>query len=519
VTTSTAPFDRFGSRILATLGPASESEEMIEALARAGASAFRLNFSHGEHAQKALLIERVRAVAARLGRPLALLADLCGPKLRTGATADGAPIDFPRGSVAVITPSETKSTPGRIAIDYPRLAQDATVGSRILFDDGLLEARVDAIEGVDVRATFVVGGALGPRKGLNLPGVRLQIPAITAKDQADLTFSLEHGVDIVAQSFVRDASDVVDLKRRIGQCGANVPVIAKIEKPEAVEQIENILDVADGVMVARGDLGVEMAPERVPIVQKRVILAARRKSRLVVTATQMLDSMERNPRPTRAEASDVANAIFDGTDVVMLSGETAKGRYPVEAVRTMAQIALISEGSPEFRRAMDSNRILEGGGVAHATVRAAIVAAEELGARAVVPFTASGWTAFLVAGMRPKTPVVACTYNPTAYHRLALCWGVTPVLISRAKNIDDLYVVGMERLLQSGLAAQDDLVVVLTGSVVRGSGANTIKIHRVGTADLTDDPETRRRLRALVAPESEDGGTPYGGGAPAPEPS
>jgi pyruvate kinase len=505
-------FDRFGTRILATLGPASESEAMIEALARAGASAFRLNFSHGDHDSKRPLVERVRRVAKKLERPLALLGDLCGPKLRTGVSATGEPVEFPTGTTVVITAAAPRTETGRIAVDYRDLARDVKVGDRVLFDDGLLEAVVEGVDGDDIRARMLVGGPLGSRKGLNLPGTRLPIPAVTAKDHADLLFCIEQGIDLVALSFVRDASDVVDLKRRIGQCGANVPVIAKIEKPEAVERLEEILDVADGVMVARGDLGVEISPERVPVIQKQVIQAARRKSRLVITATQMLDSMERNPRPTRAEASDVANAIFDGTDAVMLSGETAKGKYPVEAVRTMAEIAAIAEGSDEFRRAMDRYHLPEGTGVAHAAVRAAAVAAEELRARAIVPFTASGWTAFLMAGMRPRTPVVACTYNASAYHRLALCWGVTPVLISRAKDIDDLYVVGMERLLHAGLVSEGDLVVVITGSVVRGSGANTIKIHRVGTADLTDDPDTRRRLRALVMPEGDDGTDPGDGG-------
>jgi pyruvate kinase len=503
-------FDRFGTRILATLGPASETPEMIEALARAGASAFRLNFSHGTLDEKAKLVERVRAVSAKLERPLALLGDLCGPKLRTRETLGGLPISFPDGEKVLITAHAEKTETGKIAVDYPRLAEEVKPGDRILFDDGLLEARVEAIEGDEVRAVMVFGGNLASRKGLNLPGVRLSIPAVTPKDQIDLQFCIEHGVDLVALSFVRDAADVFDLKRRIGQCGANLPVIAKIEKPEAVANLEEILDVADGVMVARGDLGVELSPERVPVVQKQVIQAARRKSRLVVTATQMLDSMQRNPRPTRAEASDVANAIFDGTDVVMLSGETAAGRFPVESVRTMAEIAVIAEGSDEYRRAMDRYHLPEGVGVAHATVRAACVAAEELKARALVPFTASGWTAFLVAGMRPRTPVVACTYNASAYHRLALCWGVTPVMISRAKDIDDLYVVGMGRLLQAGLVDEGEIVVVLTGSVVRGSGANTIKIHRVGTADLSDDPETRRRLRALVDSGADDAPPAYG---------
>jgi pyruvate kinase len=334
--------------------------------------------------------------------------------------------------------------------------------------------------------------------------VALSIPTITAKDVEDLDFMIDEGVDMIAMSFVRDASDIVDLKRRISERGAGIPVIAKIEKPEAVEHIEAILDVADAIMVARGDLGVELRPERVPVVQKELIAAARRKSRLVITATQMLESMTRNPRPTRAEASDVANAIFDGTDVVMLSAETATGSFPVESVRTMADIARIVEASEGYERAMTQFHLPEGQGVVHAAVRASCVAAEEVGARAIIPFTASGWTAFLVAAMRTRTPVVACTYNASTYHRLALCFGVTPVLIPQARDIDDLYVIGLQKLLGARVLSPGDLVVVLTGSVVRGSGANTIKIHRVGTADLSDDPETRRRLRSLISQSPDE---------------
>ncbi len=477
---------------------------MIEALARAGASAFRLNFSHGAHEAKHELVERVREVSRRIERPLTIVGDLCGPKLRTRDVLDGNPVEVVAGQSVIITSRAEFSRPGVIAVDYTHLAEDVQPGNRVLIDDGSLELVVERIEGGDVHATVKFGGQLLSRKGLNLPEVRLSIPSITPKDHVDLQFIVEHGIDMVALSFVRDASDVVDLKRLITERGASIPVIAKIEKPDAVDNIEQILDVSDGIMVARGDLGVEMSPERVPVVQKQVIAAARRKSRLVITATQMLESMTRNPRPTRAEASDVANAIFDGSDVVMLSAETATGKFPVETVRTMAEIALIAEQSEHFSREMTRFHLPEGQGVVHAAVRASCVAAEEVGARAIVPFTASGWTAFLVAGMRPRTPVVACTYNLSAYHRLALCWGVTPVLMPRARDIDDLYVIGIQRLLAAGFVEAGDVVVVLTGSVVRGSGANTIKIHRVGTADLSDDPETRRRLRALIGEYGRD---------------
>ncbi len=488
-----------GTRILATLGPASNTRERIAALAEAGASAFRLNFSHGTHEQKREMIALVRDVSRTSGRPLAILGDLCGPKLRTRECEGGIPLTLVTGQDIVITAADGPCSGARITVDYAHLASDVHPGDRILFDDGLIACEVTGVEGADVHAKVLNGGPLSSRKGINLPGVRLSIPPFTERDALDLDFMMDAGVDLVALSFVREAADVVDLKRRISERGANIPVIAKIEKPEAVERIEDILDVADGIMVARGDLGVEMSPEQVPVVQKQIIAAARRKSRLVITATQMLDSMTRNPRPTRAEASDVANAIFDGTDAVMLSAETASGNFPVESVSTMAEIARISENSEVFHKVSQGFHLPEGQGILHAAVRAACVAAEEVNARAIVPFTASGWTAFLVAGLRPRIPVIACTYNPSAYQRLALCFGVTPVMTERGKDIDDLYVLGMRHLLDENHVAPGDIVIVVTGSVVRGSGANTIKIHRVGTADLSDDPETRRRLRELVA--------------------
>jgi pyruvate kinase len=499
-----ASFDRPGTRILATLGPASAEREVVEAMVEAGATAFRLNFSHGTSEEKREKIALVRAISAAREEPLAIVGDLSGPKLRTKDSADGAPLRLDAGMEIVITPDAGASSGTVVAVDYLGLPEDVRPGDRILFDDGSIAVTVDRISGRDVHAVVKNGGLLLARKGLNLPGVRLSIPPITPKDTEDLAVMIDAGVDMIAMSFVRDAADIIDLKRRISERGAGIPVIAKIEKPEAVSHIGPILDVADGIMVARGDLGVEMSPEQVPVVQKQLIAAARKKSRLVITATQMLESMRSNPRPTRAEASDVANAIFDGTDVLMLSAETATGQYPVDAVRTMADIARIVELSESYGRAMEPFHLPPGQGVVHAAVRASCVAAEEVGARAIVPFTASGWTAFLVAAMRPKAPVIACTYNESTYHRLALCFGVTPVLISQARDIDDLYVVGMQKLLLSQLLDPGDVVVVLTGSVVRGSGANTVKIHRVGTADLSDDPETRRRLRSLIKQTTEE---------------
>jgi pyruvate kinase len=348
------------------------------------------------------------------------------------------------------------------------------------------------------------GGPLSSHKGINIPGVRVSLPSITAKDEADLAFALEHGVDWIAMSFVHEARDVVDLKRRIAQAeraaARTTPVIAKIENPLAVEKLNEILEVSDGIMVARGDLGVELGPEELPVVQKRIIVTARRRWKLVITATQMLDSMTHHPGPTRAEASDVANAIFDGTDVVMLSQETAVGEFPVRAVETMRNIALFAERSALFRQHMEHFQRPVSEGVAHAAIRAACVAAEEVRARAVVAFSTSGWTARSVSSWRPDTGVYALTHLEDTWQRLALCWGLRPFLIPRAETLDEEYVLGMATLLRAGALRLRDLVVVLSGSLLRGSGANTIRIYRVGTGELTDDPATREKLEHLSSP-------------------
>ncbi len=510
---TTDPYLHPATRILATLGPSSWTPPAIRALALAGASAFRLNFSHGDHEILREVITNVRAVSWDLGRPIAILGDLCGPKLRTGVVRGGGTVHLVEGEEVIVAPGEPTTTARRIGVNHAGLSDDVKVGDRLLLDDGKLRLEVVRRSGKDLVALVKHGGELSSHKGLNVPGVRVSIPAITPKDERDLEFALQHGVDWIALSFVQEARDVVDLKRRIAMAPSakarTTPVIAKIEKPLAIENLDPILEVSDGIMVARGDLGVELGPEELPMVQKRLILTARRRSKLVITATQMLDSMTHHPSPTRAEASDVANAIFDGTDVVMLSQETAVGEFPVLTVETMRSIAMHAEESELYRQHMEHFQRPISEGVAQAAIRAACVAAEEVSARAVIPFSTSGWTAYCVSAWRPHTSIYACTHLEETYNRLALCWGLRPILVPSAETLDELYVVGVATLLRLKALDPGDIAVVLTGSVLRGHGANTIKIYRVGTPDLTDDPATREKLERLTPgariPAEDDG--------------
>ena len=490
------------TRILATLGPSSFSEAMIEALVRAGATAFRLNFSHGGHDDLAEAIEGVRRTSDRLGVPLSLLADLSGPKLRTGDldTPQGQPLILATGQRVLLSSKLPATGPAGIRVSQAVMDSELVEGTRILLDDGKLELAVTHRDDDGVWATVIFGGPLSRQKGINIPGVRLAIPAITEKDRLDLGFALDHGVDFVALSFVQSARDVVELKRLIAERGCDTPVISKIEKPIAVQELDSILEVSDGMMVARGDLGVEMGPEALPIVQKEIIELARRKGKIVITATQMLESMTHAPRPTRAEASDVANAIMDGSDAVMLSGETAVGDFPVETVATMKRIAASVEGSRLYRdRQSLFGRPEADHGVALSAVQAACVAAEQLGARALMLYTSSGWTAFACSAWRPETELLACTTKRSTYQRFGLCWGLlNPVVIPPANDINELYLIGMQALISAGHLRGGDLVVVLSGSVVFGRGANTIRISRVGSGDLSDDERSRKLLQRLV---------------------
>jgi pyruvate kinase len=456
---------------------------MIERLILAGMDVARLNFSHGTHADHAGRIATLRETARRLGRPLAILQDLQGPKIRTGKLVDGKPVQLrPGEQLTITTREEVIGTSEIVSTTYDALVRDVKAGDRLLISDGLIELRVLATSGDEVRTEVVFGGELRESQGINLPGVAVSAPALTEKDVEDLEFGLEHGVDYVALSFVRRAADLHDAKRRIAEADKQTPVIAKIEKPEALAEIAAILAACDGVMVARGDLGVEMPPEQVPVVQKQLIEAANAAGLPVITATQMLDSMIRNPRPTRAETSDVANAIIDGTDAVMLSGETATGSFPIEAVEMMARIAEVAEASGRHGDHMAASvwKIIRQPGVADAISAAACAIVNSLPTRAIVAFTQSGSTARLVSQLRPKAPILAFTPSEEVYQRLSLIWGVTPVRSAFVERLDDLAAHVSQALLEGGLAVPGDNVVITGGHPLAARGnTNFVKVLRI----------------------------------------
>ena len=466
------------AKIVATIGPASREPLMLLALLEAGMDAARLNFSHGEHHEHARVIRDLRRLTTLRERSLTILADLPGPKIRTGKLEGGKPIVLEASQRVTLTGEQVVGNRQRLSISYPRLAQDVKAGNRILLADGLIELHVLERKGKNVICRVQNGGELGERKGVNLPGAKLRISSVTARDREHVRFALKHGVNFVAQSFVRSADDVRQLKQLIRRLGYDTPVIAKIEKPEALEQLEEILEVADGVMVARGDLGVEMNPEQVPVAQKRIIALANDRRKPVITATQMLESMIQNPRPTRAEASDVANAIFDGTDAVMLSGESASGRYPREAVAMMARIIEQAEtAAPQLQRRRRGKP-----DVAETIAESVAVAADHLQLKAIAVFTESGSTARLVSKARPAAPIVAFCPNRGVRRRLALLWGVLPRRINRLRLVDELFSEAARRLRQEKMVEKGDTIAVVAGTPLGTRGTtNMLKFHVVGS--------------------------------------
>ena len=467
------------AKIVGTIGPTSCTEEPLAAILRAGLDTARLNMAHGTYDQHAAVVADVRRLAREMGRAVAILLDLQGPKIRTGSLAGGGPVALVEGAPFTIT---TRPVPGdahAVCTTYAPLPRDVTVGDTILLADGLLELQVLDTTATDVRCRVVHGGFLHEHKGINLPGVCISAPALTPKDEADLAFGIAQGVDYIALSFVRQATDVLQAKALLAQRGAAIPVIAKLEKPEALEHLDEILAVADGVMIARGDLGVESPLEGVPLIQKDIILRANRAGVLVITATQMLESMIAHPRPTRAEASDVANAVLDGTDAVMLSQETAMGQYPVAAVETMARIVV--EAERESRRPVHAlDQVQEH---APALARAAAALAAHTPVRAVVVFTQSGFSARLVSKERPAVPILAFTPDRSVYDQLALWWGVTPILCEFRPTTDEQLTALQDALLRGGHAVCGETVVIM-GSlpVLEGGRTNFLKLHRIDDA-------------------------------------
>ena len=466
------------SKIVCTIGPATRSPRMIRKLIAAGMDVARLNFSHGTHQEHAQSIVMLRDAATEYKKPLAILADLQGPKIRTGALAGGGTVLLRAGQKFVVTVAKVLGDSTRVNTTFQTLPREVKSGDRILLSDGLIELRVEKTTRSEVICQVVNGGVLGEHKGINLPGVKLHVPAITEKDRVDLRFALAHGADYIAASFVRRAEDVHLAKELVRRVKKDTPVIVKLEKPEAIDNLEQILPVSDGVMVARGDLGVEMNPEQVPVVQKNIIARAREFRRPVITATQMLESMTENPRPTRAEASDVANAIFDGTDAVMLSAETATGKYPVEAVSMMARIIAAAESSiHEFPRPAVQERLK----VAETVAELVCHASRELHMKLIAVFTHSGFTARLISRYRPLVPIVAFSPEVETRRRMALLWGVTPRSIVDIKKIDALPGLAEKRLLEERLVRKGDVIGIVAGTPmgVRGT-TNIMKFHVIG---------------------------------------
>lgn len=460
------------TKIVATIGPSSETPERLRALVAAGMNAARLNFSHGTHEEHAEVVRRIREVESESGHPVALIADLQGPKLRIGDLDE--PVVLTRGQRIVVSPEEGCSD-GELPIAPAVIGDVLEPGHDVLIDDGLVRLHVEEVEQGRATCQVVVGGRVSSHKGVNLPGVPIPIPSITRKDASDLDFALSLGVDFVALSFVRSPADVRDLKSLIEQAGSHAHVIAKIEKAEAIDVLDDVLAETDAVMVARGDLGVEIGAASVPLLQKRIIQKALERGKPVITATQMLESMVSSPEPTRAEASDVANAVLDGTSAVMLSGETAVGEYPVEAVAYMDRIARAVEPSMGYRHEIPE--AAQNPTIGGAMSNAACDVAEALRAKAILVPTFSGATASAVARLRPRRPIVALTHVDWAQRQMALEWGVTPLHIPEAPDVEELWDVSVSAAREAGLIEPGDRVVITAGTAVNIPGStNVIKV-------------------------------------------
>ncbi len=480
------------AKIICTIGPASNSEAAMRDLMRLGMDVARLNFSHGSHAEHARNIARLRRVAKKEQRTVCILQDLQGPKIRTGRLRGHTPIQLETGSPITLTPAEVVGTQQTISTSFPGLAAEVEPGSKILLSDGLIELRVETIRGDDVECEVINGGLLGEHQGINLPGAVVGLPSLTDKDRVDLEFGLKHGVDMVALSFVRSAADVRALKDLIRDLGGNAQIVAKLEKPQAIDDLNDILEVADAVMVARGDLGVELPPEKVPVIQKQVIRRAAEFRKPVITATQMLESMIENPRPTRAEASDVANAIFDGTDAVMLSAETATGKYAREAVAIMSRIIVEAERNTEsggIGRRRNHHRL----SIAETICESIAHAAEDLDMAAIAVFTESGNTARQISKHRAKAEIFAFSQSPAVCNRMNLLWGVRPVQHLQARSAEHMVDIAERELLRRGKVKSGDVMGVVAGTRLASGSTNFMRLHVVG-----DDSSTiagRRRKR------------------------
>jgi pyruvate kinase len=463
------------TKIVCTIGPATDSPDMIRRLMEAGMNVARLNFSHGTREQHARAISLIREISARLRLPVAILQDLSGPKIRIGSMASGSAAALTGGTTFELVAEEIPGDEHRVSVTYfTALAEKLKPGDRVFLADGSIQLKVIDTDASGIRCEVMTGGELRSRQGINAPGVSLGIPAVTEKDLVDLDFGIDKGVDFVALSFVRQTSDLIPVKDAIQRSGSDIPVIAKIEKHEALNNIDEIIDAADGVMIARGDLGIEIPLERVPVMQKMIINKAGIKGKPVITATQMLESMIQNARPTRAEVTDVANAIFDGTDAVMLSGETAIGKYPVRAVEMMDKIARSTEEVLPYEEILRQRRASIEHTIPDAISHAACYTALDIDAKAIICCTQSGYTARMVAKYRPRPTIIAVTPLETTFRRLALLWGVLPLKIGHTENTDDMMERAKAASKEAGMVSAGDAVVITAGVPIGVPGKTNI---------------------------------------------
>jgi pyruvate kinase len=478
--TSVSPESKRRAKIVGTLGPASSTEQVFTQLVRAGLDVARLNFSHGSHEQKSELIAMVRKVAAAENKPICILADLQGPKIRTGTLVDHKPVLLKAGARLTITPETIEGTESRVSTVFTTLAENLQPGDQILLSDGLIELRVVEMQGVDVVTEIINGGMLGEKKGINLPGISIKVPALTEKDEGDLEFALNAGADCIAVSFVQHADDVRYVKSRIAALGFDAWVIAKLEKPQAIDHLDSILEASDGIMVARGDLGVEVPPEKVPAIQKHIIRRANHYLKPVITATQMLESMIENPRPTRAEASDVANAIYDGTDAVMLSAESAAGKYPVESIAMMNKIILESEAQISLEPRLAVPRTRKSLSVPETICECIAHSAQDLDLAAIAIFTETGNTARLLSKYRPDAPIYALSPFANVVHRAMLLWGTYPIQCARFSGTDTLVNTAEDILETRGYVKKREVVGIVAGTLTKTGATNFMRLHLVG---------------------------------------
>ena len=473
------------TKIICTLGPAVESEEMIRALIRGGMNAARFNFSHGDHASHLELLNRLKAIRDAMGRPVATILDTRGPEIRIKSFVSKS-IELKAGASFTLTTEELVGDETRVSVTYSNLHQEVEPGQQILIDDGLVAVQVEHIEGRDIVCTVVNGGPLSANKSINIPGARIQLPALTERDADDIRFGAANDFDYVAASFVRRASDVAAIRKVLHDCGGDgMKIIAKIENQEGVDNLDEIVAAADGIMVARGDLGVEIPAARVPILQKEMIRKCQAAGKIVITATQMLDSMIRNPRPTRAEVSDVANAVFDGTSCVMLSGETASGKYPVEALSAMVGIVTEAEESINYWERFNKNGGSAKGSISDAITHTCCLTAMDLDAKAIVAATNSGHTARMIARFCPACPVAALTMHDKVRRQMALYWGVIPFLVGEVNSTDRIFSLCAETAVKEGLVQDGDTVVITAGVPLGRTGyTNLLKAHVINAEEM-----------------------------------